>query len=260
MAARITRAKKKISAARIPYRVPPPDELPARIDAVLTVLHLLFSTGHTAPAGPTLVRADLLDRALDLARMLRTLLPADPGVAGLLALILFAEARKRTRTAPDGRLLLLEEQDRTRWDADAMADAESLTRESLRSRPLNRFALHAAIAGVHAQAPTWADTDWRELVALYDLLLRRWPSPVVALNRAVAVSFLRGPEAGLAELEPLAAEPQLAGYPYLAATRADLLRRLGRTEEARLAYGEALLLTENHIERDFLAGRLDQLA
>ncbi|HEX4226273.1 MAG TPA: sigma-70 family RNA polymerase sigma factor [Pseudonocardiaceae bacterium] len=259
MAARITRAKKKISAARIPYRVPPPDELPARIDAVLTVLHLLFSTGHTAPAGPTLVRADLLDRALDLARMLRTLLPADPGVAGLLALILFAEARKHTRTDPDGRLLLLEEQDRTRWDADAIAEAESLTRESLRSRPVNRFALHAAIAGVHAQAPSWADTDWRELVALYDLLLRGWPSPVVALNRAVAVSFLRGPEAGLAELEPLAEEPQLAGYPYLAATRADLLRRLGRTEEARLAYGEALLLTENQTEREFLAGRLDQL-
>ncbi|HEY4017136.1 MAG TPA: DUF6596 domain-containing protein [Pseudonocardiaceae bacterium] len=260
MAARITRAKKKISAARIPYRVPPPEELPARIDAVLTVLHLLLSTGHTAPDGPTLVRADLLDRALDLARMLRTLLPSDPGVAGLLALILFTEARRHTRTAPDGRLLLLSEQDRSRWDAEANAEAETLTREALRSRPTNRFALLAAIAGVHAQAPSWSDTDWRELVALYDLLLRRWPSPVVALNRAVAVGFLRGPEAGLAELEPLFAEPQLIGYPYLAASRADFLRRLGRVDEARLAYGEALLLTENQAERDFLIGRLDGLS
>ena len=260
MAARITRAKKKISGARIPYRVPPPEELPARIEAVLTVVHLLFSTGHTAPDGPVLVRADLLDRALDLARMLRTLLPADPGVAALLALILFAQARKHTRTAPDGRLLLLEEQDRTRWDTVAIAEAESLTREALRFRPVNRFALLAAIAGVHAQAPSWADTDWGELVALYDLLLRYWPSPVVALNRAVAVGFLRGPEAGLAELEPLAVQPQLAGYPYLAATRADFLRRLGRRDEARLAYAEALLLTENQAERDFLAGRLAQLA
>ncbi|HEY2697503.1 MAG TPA: DUF6596 domain-containing protein [Pseudonocardiaceae bacterium] len=256
MAARITRAKKKISAARIPYRVPPPEELPTRIDAVLDVVHLLLSTGHTAPAGPTLVRADLLDRALDLARMLRTLLPADPGVAALLALILFTDARKHTRTAPDGRLLLLEEQDRSRWDATALDEAETFTREALRTRPPHRFALLAAIAGVHAQAPTWADTDWAELVALYDLLLRTWPSPVVALNRAVAVGFLRGPEAGLVELEPLTAEPQLASYPYLAASRADFLRRLGRVDEARLAYTEALLLTENQAERDFLTGRL----
>jgi RNA polymerase sigma-70 factor (ECF subfamily) len=256
MAARITRAKKKISAARIPYRVPPPEELPTRVDAVLDVVHLLLSTGHTAPAGPTLVRADLLDRALDLARMLRTLLPADPGVAALLALILFTDARKHTRTAPDGRLLLLEEQDRSRWDATALDEAETLTREALRTRPPHRFALLAAIAGVHAQAPTWADTDWAELVALYDLLLRTWPSPVVALNRAVAVGFLRGPEAGLVELEPLTAEPQLASYPYLAASRADFLRRLGRVDEARLAYTEALLLTENQAERDFLTGRL----
>ena len=258
MAARITRAKKKISAARIPYRVPPPEELPTRVDAVLDVVHLVLSTGHTAPAGPTLVRADLLDRALDLARMLRVLLPEDPGVAALLALILFTEARKHTRTAPDGRLLLLEEQDRGRWDADAIAEAETLTRAALRTRPPHRFALLAAIAGVHAQAPTWADTDWAELVALYDLLLRTWPSPVVALNRAVAVGFLRGPAAGLAELEPLTAEPQLAGYPYLAASRADFLRRLGRGAEARLAYAEALLLTENEAERAFLTGRLRQ--
>ena len=260
MAARITRAKKKISAARIPYRVPPPEELPARIDAVLTVVHLLFSTGHTAPAGPALVRADLLDRALDLARMLRALLPADPGVAALLALILFTHARRHTRTAPDGRLLLLEEQDRSRWDTEVIAEAEALTREALRARPPGRYALLAAIAGVHAQAPTWPDTDWGELIALYDLLLRRWPSPVVALNRAVAVGLAHGPEAGLAALEPLTAEPQLAGYPYLAASRADFLRRLGRVGEARLAYSEALLLTENQVERDFLTAALNRLS
>jgi RNA polymerase sigma factor (sigma-70 family) len=260
MAARITRAKKKISQAHIPYRVPPPEELPARIDAVLTVLHLLFTTGHTAPAGPTLVRADLLDRALDLARMLRALLPTDPGVAALLALILFSHARRETRCDAKGRLILLPDQDRSRWDAAIIAEGEALTREALRGRPPGRFALLAAIAGVHAQAARWADTDWQELVALYDLLLRSWPSPVVALNRAVAVGFLAGPVAGLAELEPLAAEPQLAGYPYLAAARADFLRQLGRVPEARLAYQEALLLTENEVEREFLTGRLTQLA
>ncbi|HEX3783717.1 MAG TPA: DUF6596 domain-containing protein [Pseudonocardiaceae bacterium] len=260
MAARITRAKKKISQARIPYRVPSTEELPARIDAVLTVLHLLFTTGHTAPAGPTLVRADLFGRALDLARMLRALLPTDPGVAALLALILFSHARRETRCDADGRLILLADQDRGRWDAATIAEGEALTREALHSRPPSRFALLAAIAGVHAQAARWADTDWQELVALYDLLLRRWPSPVVALNRAVAVGFRSGPAAGLAALDPLTVEPQLAGYPYLAAARADFLRRLGRTEEARLAYQEALLLTENEVEREFLAGRLTQLA
>jgi RNA polymerase sigma-70 factor (ECF subfamily) len=260
MAARLTRAKKKISQARIPYRVPPPAELPARIDAILTVLHLLFTTGHTAPAGPTLVRADLLGRALDLARMLRALLPTDPGVAALLALILFSHARRETRCDADGRLILLADQDRSRWNIAIIAEAEALTREALRSRPPGRFALLAAISGVHAQAPRWMDTDWQELVALYDLLLRRWPSPVVALNRAVAVGFLAGPAAGLAELDPLTAQPQLAGYPYLAAARADFLRTLGRTAQARLAYQEALLLTENEVEREFLAGRLTELA
>jgi RNA polymerase sigma-70 factor (ECF subfamily) len=260
MAARLTRAKKKIAAARIPYRVPPVSELPTRIDAVLTVVHLLFTAGHTAPAGPSLQRPDLVERALDLARMLRLLLPGDADVAGLLALILLTDARRETRVGPDGRLLLLEEQDRSRWDRAAIAEGVALVREALRRRPPGRFALQAAIAAVHAEAPSWPDTDWREVVALYDLLADRWPSPVVALNRAIAVGLAEGPAAGLAALSPLAAEPQLARYGYLAAARADFLRRLGRTEEARLAYGEALLLTENEVERRFLERRLAALS
>lgn len=259
MAARITRAKKKIAAARIPYRVPPADELPARIDTVLTVVHLLFTTGHTAPAGDDLVRRDLVERSLDLARMLRALLPTDADVAGLLALILLTDARSATRVAQDGRLLLLPEQDRTQWDREAISEGVALVREALRRRPPGRFALMAAIAAVHAEAPTWQNTDWREVVALYDVLVQIWPSPVVALNRAVAVGLADGPDAGLEALDALAAEPQLAGYGYLAAARADFLRRLGRTAEARSFYEEALLLTENTIERDFLATRLQQL-
>jgi RNA polymerase sigma-70 factor (ECF subfamily) len=260
MAARITRAKKKIAAARIPYAVPPPSELPARVDAVLTVVHLLFTTGHTAASGPALRRPDLVERALDLARMLRALLPGDADVAGLLALVLLTDARRETRVGADGRLLLLEEQDRSRWDAAAITEGVALVREALRRRPPGRFALQAAIAAVHAEAPRWEDTDWREIVALYDLLRDRWPSPVVALNRAVAVGLAEGPAAGLAELDRLAAEPQLARYGYLAAARADFLRRLGRADEARLAYEEALLLTENEVERRFLADRLTALA
>jgi RNA polymerase sigma-70 factor, ECF subfamily len=256
MAARLTRAKKKIASARIPYRVPPAAELPARVDAVLTVVHLLFTTGHTAATGPALQRPDLVERALDLARMLQLLLPADRDVAGLLALILLTDARRETRVGPDGRLLLLDEQDRSRWDSAAIAEGVALVREALRRRPPGRFALQAAIAAVHAEAPRWEDTDWHEIVALYDLLRDRWPSPVVALNRAVAVGLADGPAAGLTELAPLGAEPQLARYGYLAAARADFLRRLGRADDARLAYEEALLLTENEVERSFLEGRL----
>jgi RNA polymerase sigma factor (sigma-70 family) len=259
MAARITRAKKKIAAARIPYRVPPADELPARIEAVLTVVHLLFTTGHTAPAGEDLVRRDLVERSLDLARMLRGLLPGDADVAGLLALILLTDARRATRVAEDGRLLLLEDQDRSRWDRQAISQGVALVREALQRRPPGRYALMAAIAAVHAEAPSWNETDWAEVVALYDLLVDIWPSPVVALNRAVAVGLAEGPAAGLRAVDALAGEPQLAGYAYLAAARADFLRRLGRIEEARAAYREALELTENGTERDFLASRLRQL-
>jgi len=259
MAARITRAKKKIAAAGIPYRVPPAAELPARIDAVLSVVHLVFSTGHTAPVGDRLRRGDLVERSLDLTRILRSLLPTDPDVAGLLALILLTDARRATRVDGDGQLVLLADQDRTRWDRAEIAEGIALVHEALQRRPPGRFALQAAIAAVHAEAPSWADTDWRELVGLYDVLSDVWPSPVVTLNRAVAVGFACGPAAGLAELDALADEPLLATYAYLAASRADFLRRLGRIDEARIAYEEAIALTDNDVERGFLEGRLASL-
>jgi RNA polymerase sigma factor (sigma-70 family) len=259
MAARITRAKKKIAAARIPYRVPAADELPERIDAVLAVVHLLFTTGHTAPAGADLVRLDLVERARDLARMLHALQPDNADVAGLLALILLTDARRATRVGTDGQLLLLADQDRSQWDTRAIDEGVALVRRALRGRPPGRYALQAAIAAVHAEAPSWDSTDWGEIVALYDVLTAIWPSPVVALNRAAAVGLARGPAAGLAELDALGAEPQLAGYGYLPAARADFLHRLGRDAEARLAYEEALLLTENEVERQFLTRRLTEL-
>jgi RNA polymerase sigma-70 factor (ECF subfamily) len=259
MAARITRAKKKIASARIPSRVPSADELPARIGAVLDVVHLLFTTGHTAPAGADLVRRDLVERAIDLARMLRALLPDDADVTGLLALVLLTDSRRATRVDADGRIVLLEEQDRGLWDADEIAEGVSLVHEALRQRPAGRFAMQAAIAAVHAQSPSWDETGWRQIVTLYDALLQVWPSPVVALNRAVAVGFAEGPAAGLSAVDALADEPQLAGYGYAAAARADFLRRLGRVDEARVSYGEALLLTENATERAFLEGRLSEL-
>jgi RNA polymerase sigma factor (sigma-70 family) len=259
MAARITRAKKKIATARIPYRMPSVADLPERTEAVLAVVHLLFTIGHTAPAGADLIRRDLVERALDLARMLRALLPDDADVAALLALILLTDARRETRIAADGRLLLLAEQDRTRWDAAQIAEGIDLVEEALRRRPRSRHTLQAAIAAVHAEAGSWPDTDWGRVVDLYGTLAEVWPSPVVALNRAAALGFARGPEAGLAALEPLSAEPQLAGYGYLPAARAAFLAELGRVAEARQAYQEAILLTENAVEREFLAGRLAEL-
>jgi len=259
MAARITRAKKKIAGAGIPFRVPPPAQLAARTDAVLTVVHLLFTTGHTAPAGEDLVRRDLVERALDLARMLRALLPQDPDVAGLLALLLLTDARRPARTTGNGQLVLLADQDRSAWDQGEIAEGTGLLRESLARRPPGRFALMAAVAAVHAESPTWEATDWAEIVGLYDVLMKIWPSPVVALNRAVAIGFADGPVAGLAQLDTLTAEPQLASYSYAASARADLLRRLGRFSEARLSYEEALMLSENQVEREFLLGRLREL-
>jgi RNA polymerase sigma-70 factor (ECF subfamily) len=258
MAARITRAKRKIAAARIPFRVPGPAELPARVSAACEVVHLVFTTGHTAPAGPRLQRADLIDGAVAVARMLRLLLPRDAEVAGLLALLLLVDARRGARTAPDGRMLLLAEQDRTRWDTGRIAEGTALLGEALR-RPPTRWAVEAAIAAVHAEAPTWEATDWNEICGLYDALLALWPSPVVRLNRAVALGLRDGPAAGLDALEPLLDEPALAGYGYLAAARADFLRRLGRRADAALAYAEALALTDNEAERAFLAGRLEQV-
>ncbi len=259
MAARLTRVKKKIAAARIPYRVPSVDELPTRIDAVLSVVHLIFTTGHTAPAGADLVRRDLVERALELARTLAALLTGDANVAGLLALILLTDARRAARLDGHGALVLLADQNRASWDRAAIAEGVGLVRQALACRPPGRFALMAAIAAVHARAPSWEATDWSEIVGLYDLLVQIWPSPVVALNRAVAVGLDAGPEAGLAALDALAAEPILAGYSYLAASRADFLRRLGRNADARLAYQEALMLSDNDVERAFLANRLCQL-
>jgi RNA polymerase sigma factor (sigma-70 family) len=259
MAARITRAKKKIAGAHIPYRVPSATDLPGRVDAILAVVHLVFTTGHTAPRGDELVRRDLAERSLDLARMLRALLPGNADVAGLLALILLTDARRATRTGADGTLLRLADQDRGAWDRAAIGEGVELVHEALRSRPPGRYALQAAIAAVHAEAPSWDATDWAEVVALYELLTQIWPSPVVALNRAVAVGFARGPAAGLAELDRLGAEPQLAGYGYLPAARAEFLQQLGRDAAARLSYEESLMLTENAVERQFLLGRLAAL-
>jgi len=259
MAARITRAKKKIAAAHIPYRVPPAHELPERLVAVLGVIHLVFTTGHTAPVSADLVRRDLVERALDLARMLRLLLPHDPDVAGLLALILLTDARRDTRVDRTGRLLLLEEQDRSRWDAAEIREGLMLVRDACARRPPGRYALQAAIAAVHASATTWEATDWDEVVALYDELCAIWPSPVVALNRAVAVGMAHGPQAGLAAIDAVASEPELRGYRYLPAARADFLRRAGRWPEARAEYAAALALTDNAVERDFLAARVREL-
>jgi RNA polymerase sigma-70 factor (ECF subfamily) len=259
MAARITRAKKKIAAARIPYRDPPASELPERVDAVLDVVHLVFTTGHTAPAGDQLQRRDLVERALHLARVLRELLPGQPGPAGLLALILLTDARRDARVTPDGRLALLADQDRRRWDHDEIQEGLALAAEAIRHRPASRYVLMAAIAAVHAQAPEWRDTDWGRIAELYDTLVAVWPSPVVALNRAIAMGEARGPQAGLDALDPLGSEPQLVGYHYLAAARAEFLRRLNRTEEARAAYEEALMLTDNTVERDFLHRCLELL-
>lgn len=256
MAARITRAKKKIAAASIPYAVPAAADLPARVSVVLTVVHLLFSAGHTAATGAGLVRDELTGRALDLARLLRALLPADTEVAGLLALLLVHQARRATRTDAAGRLLRLEDQDRARWDAGLIAEADRLVVEALKSGPPGRFSVQAAIAALHAQAPSYAETDWPQILVLYDVLLGLWPSPVVALNRAVALSMVDGPAAALAEVARLESGGRLAGYRYLPATKADLLHRLGRDAEAAEAYRAALELSDNAAEQEFLAARL----
>ncbi len=260
MAARVTRAKKKIAAARISYRVPDAAELPDRLDAVLTVIHLLFTIGHTDPIGTSLVRADLIDRAIALTRMLHELMPDEPEAAGLLALLLLTDARRAARTDGEGNLLLLDEQDRSLWDQGAIAEGCALVTGALRGRTPGRFVLQAAIAALHAEAPCYEATDWRQILVLYDRLLRVWPSPVVALNRAVATAMVGGPQQGLDDIAALEADGRLAGYRYLPSSKADLLRRLGRQAEARQAYQEALDLAENSAERAFLARRIAEMS
>lgn len=259
IAARITRAKKKIAAAHIPYRVPAAAELRERLDGVLSVLYLVYTTGHTAPSGENLMRRDLAERGHELARMLRVLLPDDGDVAALLALVLLTDARSGGRLDEHRELVLMENQDRSQWDRSAITEGVALLHEALKLRPPSRFALMAAIAAVHDESTSWSDTDWQEILGLYDLLLETWPSPVVRLNRAIALGFAAGFADGLAELDALGAEPQLARYPYLSAARADFLARLGRFDDARTAFEEALILTENGIERRYLQKRLGAL-
>jgi len=256
MAARITRAKKKIATTRIPYRIPSPGELPERLRGVLAVIHLLFTTGHTAPSGGSLVRTDLVERSMHLARMLCELMPDDTEARGLLALLIVTDARRATRAGADGRLLRLKDQDRSRWDRSALAGAEAMIVGCLRAGPPGRYVLQAAIASLYADAPAYEETDWPQIVALYDKLLEVWPSPVVALNRAVPLAMVAGPETALAEVERLEGDPRLSGYQYLPAIKADLLSRLGRTSAAAEAYRRAFALAANEAERAFLAEQL----
>jgi len=259
MAARITRAKKKISQARIPYRTPSPEELPERIAVVLHVVYLVFTTGHTSPSGAELLRFDLVDRALGLARMLRSLLPRDRAVSGLLGLLLLTHARSGGRTTA-GELVLLADQDRGRWDRVAIEEGSGLILEALLDEPPSMYAVLGAIARVHDIAPSWEATDWDEIVRYYELLESLWPSPVVALNHAAAIGFAYGPEAGLARLERLADDPRLATYPYYATARADFHERVGDLEAARTFFAEALMLTDNEVERTYLQGRIADLS
>jgi RNA polymerase sigma-70 factor, ECF subfamily len=251
LAQRIVRAKRKIRDANIPYRVPEDAELPDRLRGVLAVIYLIFNEGHTATGGDTIGRPDLSAEAIRLGRLLATLMPDEPEVVGLLALMLLTAARQPARTAPDGSMVLLPDQDRSRWDADLIAEGQALVRACLRRNRPGVYQLQAAISAVHSEAATGAGTDWNQVVALYDQLLTIAPTPVVALNRAVAVAELAGPQAGLDAISGL----DLDGYHPYHATRADLLRRLGRTEEAAAAYATAARLTTNTTERAFLERR-----
>jgi RNA polymerase sigma-70 factor (ECF subfamily) len=254
-AARITRAKKKIAAAGIPYRIPSDDELPARLDVVLTVVQLAYTAGHVA-AGPELTRADLTGRAIELARLLVRLMPAEPEPQALLGLLLMTEARGDARLSEDGEIVLLADQDRSRWDARLLTEGVSRATAALQ-RGHGRFALQAAIAGLHVTALSWQETDWHQVMRMYDAMLLSWPSPIVALNRAAAHSLVPGTDLGvvLEELDALCNDPALKSYAYLPATRADVLARLGRRPEAVAAYDEAIALTANAAEHRFLQRR-----
>ncbi len=258
VAQRIVRAKRKIRDARIPYRVPSQTDLPDRLDAVLRVVYLVFNEGYSASSGASLMRPDLSAEAIRLGRLLIELLP-EPEALGLLALMLLHESRRAARAEPDGELILLADQDRSLWNRDQIAEGLGLVDRALASRRFGPYTLQAAIAAVHAEAPSAAETDWAQIVGLYDVLLRAESSPVVELNRAAAVAMRDGPDAGLALIDAILARGDLKDYHLAHAARADLCRRLGRTAEARASYRRALGLARQEPERRFLERRLREL-
>jgi RNA polymerase sigma-70 factor (ECF subfamily) len=256
LAQRLVRAKAKIKGAGIPYEVPGDDELKDRLEAVLATVYLVFSEGYSASFGRQVVRPDLCSEAIRLARMLATLLPAEQELRGLLALMLFHDARRATRTDESGDIVLLEDQDRSRWNRAQISEAARLLEQALGRRPVGRYAVEAAIAGLHAQAKAADATDWRQIAALYGVLAGIHPTPVIELNRAIAVAMADGIEQGLALLDTL----HIPGYHLLPAARADLLRRAGRLAEAARVYREALALVTNDAERRYLERRLAEVA